>query len=170
MRQLSEAFQGLDYECKREVLGPWPSLLLVVSADSFSHRIDTKSFRSHDVKKRLDSRVMEYGQKAIIKFLTNESVDAHEIHMRLSAPFAEQTDALPIIQFPVSEIQRGREDLLDKHRSGRPALDYIDTKITSIFEKVSIKSVPSISQVPNVDHATMLHCLHKKLGFKTCCL
>jgi hypothetical protein len=40
---------------------------------------------------------MEREQRVIIKFLTNESVDAHEIQMRLSAHFAEQTYALPDI-------------------------------------------------------------------------
>jgi hypothetical protein len=54
---------------------------------------------------------MEYKQKAIIKFLTSESVDAHKIHTRLSAEFDEQTDALGTIQFWVRGIQRGREDL-----------------------------------------------------------
>jgi hypothetical protein len=29
----------------------------------------------------------------IIKFLINESVDAHEIHARVSGQFGEQTDA-----------------------------------------------------------------------------
>jgi hypothetical protein len=63
----------------------------------------------------------------IIKFQTKESADAHEIHMRLSAQFGEQTYALRTIQFWVREMQRDREDFHDEHRSGRPVFDYIDT-------------------------------------------
>jgi hypothetical protein len=50
---------------------------------------------------------MEYEQRIIIKFLTNESVEAHEIHMRLNAEFGAQTYALRTIEFWVHEIQRG---------------------------------------------------------------
>jgi hypothetical protein len=70
----------------------------------------------------------------------------------------------------VREIQHGREDLHDKHRSGRPAPDYIDTKIISIIEEAPFESVRSIAQVLNVDHATELHRLYEKLGFNFYCL
>jgi hypothetical protein len=62
-------------------------------------------------------------QRVIVKFLTNEFVDAHEIHTRLSAQFNEQTDALRTIQCSVRERQRGRENLHDECRSGRSVLD-----------------------------------------------
>jgi hypothetical protein len=113
---------------------------------------------------------MEYEQRVFIKLLTNESVDAHKIYTRLSAQFGEQTDALRTIQFPVREIQRGREDLHDEHRSGRLALDCIDTQTISILEKVPFESACSTAQVLNVDHATVLHRLHEKVRFKSYCL
>jgi hypothetical protein len=47
---------------------------------------------------------MEYEQRVIIKFLTNESVHAHEIHRRLMAQFSERTYALRTIQLRVREI------------------------------------------------------------------
>jgi hypothetical protein len=50
---------------------------------------------------------MEYEQRLIIKFLKNESVDAHEIHMRLSAQFGGQIYTLHTIRFWVREMQRG---------------------------------------------------------------
>jgi hypothetical protein len=58
-------------------------------------------FCSHDVKGRLDSCVMEYNQKIIVKFLANESVDTDEIHTRLITQFGKQTSALRRIQFSV---------------------------------------------------------------------
>jgi hypothetical protein len=88
----------------------------------------------------------------------------------LSAQFGEQTGALRTIKFLVREIQGVREDLDDEHRSGRPVLDYIDTKIMSILEKAPFESAHSIAQVLNVDHATVLHPLHEKMGFKSYCL
>jgi hypothetical protein len=74
---------------------------------------------------------MEYWQKVIIKFLTYESVDAHENHMRLSAELGEQTYASSVIQFWGRQIQRPREDFHDEHRSGRPGPGCIETKIIS---------------------------------------
>jgi predicted alpha/beta-fold hydrolase len=106
---------------------------------------------------------MKYGQRVIIKILTNEPVDAHEIRTKLSAQFGGQTYALHMIQFLVREIQRSREDFLDEHRSGRPAPDYIDTKIISLLEDAPFEAARSISQVLNVDHATVLHRLYEKL-------
>jgi hypothetical protein len=106
---------------------------------------------------------MESEQRVIIKFLTNKSVDAHEIHTRLSALFGEQTYALRPIQFWVRETQCGREDLHDDHRSGRPALDYIDGKIISILAKVPFESANSIGQVLNMDDATVFHRLHDNM-------
>jgi hypothetical protein len=74
------------------------------------------------------------------------------------------------IQFWVREIQRGWEDLHDEYRSGRPALDYIGTKIISILEKALFESACSIAQVLNVDHAIVLHRVHEKLGLRSYCL
>jgi hypothetical protein len=91
VRQSSEAFPGLDHECRREVFGPEPRFYMIVSADSFSNRTYTNFFRSHDLKRCLAEDVIENDQKAIIKFPTNESVDTHEICMRLRAQFGEQT-------------------------------------------------------------------------------
>jgi hypothetical protein len=93
-------------------------------------------------------------QRVIIKFLTNEFVDAREIRMRLSAQFGEQIYAL----------------LHDGHPSVRPAFDYIDTKIISILKKAPFESARSIAQVLNVNHATLLHYLHEMFEFKSYCL
>jgi hypothetical protein len=62
-------------------------------------------------------------------------------------------------------MQRGGEDVHGEHRSARPAVDYINTKIVSILEKVPFKCARSIAQVLNVDHATLLHRLQEKLEF-----
>jgi hypothetical protein len=68
------------------------------------------------------------------------------------------------------KIQRGREDLHDEHGSGKPAFDYMDTKVISILEKARFESERSIAHVLNVDHVTVLHRFARKLGFKSYCL
>jgi hypothetical protein len=113
---------------------------------------------------------MEYVQRVIIKFLTNEFVDAGEIHTRLSAQFGEQSYVLHTVQLWVGERQHGGEDLHDDHRSGSPTIDYIDTKIISILEKAPFESARPIAQVLNMDSVTVLQNLREKLGFKSYCL
>jgi hypothetical protein len=44
MHQSSEAFLGLGDECRREVLGPWPRVDMIVSADSFSDQLYARFF------------------------------------------------------------------------------------------------------------------------------
>jgi hypothetical protein len=106
----------------------------------------------------------------IIKFPTNESVDAREIHTKLNAQFGVQTYALHKIQFWVGETQHSREDIHDAYRSGRPALDYINKNNISILKNAPFKSAGSISRVLSVEHATVLHRLQETLGSKSCCL
>lgn len=141
---VSEAFPDLSHECRREVLGPELRFYMIVWADSFSNRVYTWVFWSHDVKRRLNSPVMESEQRAIIKFLTNESVDTHKIRMKLHARFGEEIYALNRIQFWMHKIQRGWEDLHDEYHFGRPALGYIETKHASRLEKVPFESARSI--------------------------
>jgi hypothetical protein len=107
--------------------------------------------------------------KVIVKFLTNESVGAHEIHARSTAQFGEQTYGFARSNSGCVRYNAA-EKLHDEHRSGRPAPDCINTKIVSILEKAPFEFAPSIAQALNVDHAAMLHCLHEKLGFKSYCL
>jgi hypothetical protein len=99
LRQSSEAFPGLDHECRRELLGPWPRFYMIISVNSFSNPIDPRFFRSYDVKRGLDDGVMEYEQGVVIKFLTDQFIDHHKIHTRLSAQFSEQTYTLRTIKF-----------------------------------------------------------------------
>jgi hypothetical protein len=108
IRQSSEAFPGLNHECRREIPCVWPRFDVIVSADSFSNRSHARFFRSCNAKRHLDYCVMEQEQRMIIKFPRNESVDAHKIYMRRQAQFGEQNSALRTTQFWMREIQRRR--------------------------------------------------------------
>jgi DNA-binding MurR/RpiR family transcriptional regulator len=74
------------------------------------------------------------------------------------------------VQFGIAEDRRGRADLHDEHRSGRPSLDHIDSKILAILDRVLFESARSIAETLDVDHATVLHHFENKLGFKSYCL
>jgi histone-lysine N-methyltransferase SETMAR len=113
---------------------------------------------------------MEYEQRVIIKFLAIEKVDAREIARRLRVAFGEDAYALRTVQFWMAEVRRGREDLHDEHRPGRPPLDHIDSRILALLDRAPFESARSMAEVLHVDHATILRHLHEKLGFKSYCV
>jgi transposase len=110
---------------------------------------------------------VELEQRIIIQCLMRENMDTHEILAELQAHFEDKAYALPTVRFWIGEVRRGREDLSDKHRSGRPALDHIDTQILHILGKSPFESARSIAQTLNTLHHVVLHYLHEVLGFKS---
>jgi transposase len=76
--------------------------------------------------------LMEYGQRVIIKFLFNEGADARQIAQRLRAQFHENADALRTVQFWITELRRGREDLHDEPRTGRSSAENLPPKIQEL--------------------------------------
>jgi hypothetical protein len=102
-----------------------------------------------------------------IKFLTNESLDAHEILAKLQIHLQEKAYALPTIWFWMSEVQRGCEDVHDEDRSGRPPLDDIDATILRVLHKFSFELARSIAQIVNSKHSPVWHDLHKGPGFQS---
>jgi DNA-binding MurR/RpiR family transcriptional regulator len=72
-----------------------------------------------------------------------------------------------MIQFWITEIRSGRQDLHDKICSGRSPLDNLDSKIVAILDKTPFESSRSISARLNVMQSTVLRYLDKSLGFKS---
>jgi hypothetical protein len=54
---------------------------------------------------------VELEQRIIIKFLTKENLDAHEILGKLQAPFEDKAYALRTVRFWMGEVRRGQEEL-----------------------------------------------------------
>jgi transposase len=75
---------------------------------------------------------MDYEQRVIIKFLSNDGLEAHQIAEKLKAQFSEGAYSLSAVQFWMAEVQRGREDLHDEPRPGRPSSDCLSARIQEI--------------------------------------
>jgi hypothetical protein len=118
---------------------------------------------------------MEYDQRVIIKFLLNERPDAGDIADRLQAQFDEHAYKLRMIQFRITEVWLGHQDLHDEIRTRRPSelqtfrppLDDLDAKILTILNKSPFKSFYSITETLRVAHSTMLLYLHDSVGFRS---
>jgi hypothetical protein len=107
---------------------------------------------------------MEHDQRVIIKFLWNERVDARQIADRLQAQFVEHAYQLRTVQFWITEIRVGRQDLDDKIRNGRLPLNDLDDEISAILDKAPFESAHSISERLLVAHLTVLQHLYESLG------
>jgi hypothetical protein len=110
---------------------------------------------------------MEYNEKVIIWFLSNEGIAADEITIRLQARFAEHAYKLRIVRFWIDEVWFGRQDLHDEIRTRRPPLDDVDAKILAILNKSHFESTRSIVERLRVSYITVLNYLHLSIGFKS---
>jgi hypothetical protein len=73
--------------------------------------------------------MMEYDQRVITRFLSNEGIASDKITTRLQIQFAEHAYKLRTVRFWIGEVQFGRQDLRDEIRTRRPPLDDVDAKI-----------------------------------------
>jgi hypothetical protein len=110
---------------------------------------------------------MEYDQRVIIRFLSNEGIAADEITTRLQAQFAEHMYKLRTGRFEIGEVRFGHQDLHDEIRTGRPPLDDVDAKILAFLNKSPLESARSIAETLRVSHAIVLNHLHLSIGFKS---
>jgi hypothetical protein len=76
--------------------------------------------------------MMEYDQRVIRRFLSNEGIVADETITKLHAQFAEYVYKLRTLRFWIGEVRVGRQDLHAEIPTGRPPLDDIDAKILAI--------------------------------------
>jgi hypothetical protein len=72
-----------------------------------------------------------------------------------------------MVQFWITEVRLGRQDLHDKIRTGRPPLDDLDAKIPAIFDKSPLELARSIAETLCVAHPKVLLHLHDSIGFRS---
>jgi hypothetical protein len=109
---------------------------------------------------------MEYDQRVIVWFLSNEGIADDEIISRLQAQFAEHAYKFRTVWFWIGEVWFGRHDLHDEICTGRPPLDDVDAKILAFLNKSPFESARSIAERLRVSHAIMLDYLHLSIDFK----
>ena len=107
-----------------------------------------------------------YQQRVIIRFLHRERVQPGEIHRRLATQPCEDLYSKRSIEWWCAQFVCGREDIEDDHRSGRPPIDHLDTKILACLESEPFQSAYSLAEALGVSHATVLNRLHNSLGMK----
>jgi hypothetical protein len=110
---------------------------------------------------------MEYEQRLIIKFLFNEGDNAHQIAERLIVQFHEDAYALRTVPFWITELRRGREDLHDEPRTGRPLAENFPTKIQELLEENPFESARLMAGIIQVSHSTVLKHLYEDLEFQS---
>jgi hypothetical protein len=110
---------------------------------------------------------MEYDQRVIIKFLLNEKANARDIVDRLQIQFGEHVYKLQMVQFWITDVWFGRQDLHDEICTERPPLDDLDAKIMAILDKSPFKSTHSITETLHTAHSTVLLHLHDFVGFRS---
>jgi hypothetical protein len=110
---------------------------------------------------------MELEQKIIIKFPTNEGLEARQILAKLQAHCGSRAYALRTVRFWIGEVRRGREDLHDEHHPRRPLLDVLDTAILGIIGKSLFESAACLAQTLKISHSAVLHHLHERLESKS---
>jgi hypothetical protein len=89
---------------------------------------------------------MECEQRLIMKFLFNDSLDAHQITEKLSAQFNEDAYSLRTVHFWVGALRRGRQDLHDAHRSGRRPDEHLATRIPEWVDENPSESAESLAE------------------------
>jgi hypothetical protein len=83
---------------------------------------------------------MHCHQRIIIKILLNERAGGGNSADRRQAQFREHTSQLRTVQFWITEVRMGHQDLHDEICGGRLPPDNLDAKILSILDKSSFES------------------------------
>jgi hypothetical protein len=81
----------------------------------------------------------------IIRFPANRHWGANKIAAARKEDVGQDSDVLRTAQGWLVEIQRGRQELHDLHRSGRPLLDHIDAQILVGLQKWPFESCRSLA-------------------------
>jgi hypothetical protein len=109
---------------------------------------------------------MDDAQKVIITFPLNKGPEARDIADRLQAQFGQHVYSHRAIQFWITEVRFGRQDLHDEISTGRSPLDDFNAKIRALSDRSLLESARSISEILRVVHSTILLHLHDSTDFR----
>jgi hypothetical protein len=103
----------------------------------------------------------------IIEFPWNERADTRQIAARLQTQFVKHDYQFRTVQFWITEIRRGCQDLYDEIRGGRHPLDDFDGKFLATLNKYLFESAQSMAERLIVAYSTVLQYLRESLGLKS---
>jgi transposase len=110
-------------------------------------------------------KYLQLEQRIIIKFLRKEGLATDQIVSKLQEHYHEHAYEDRTVRFWMTELERGREDLRDAPRTGRPPLEDIDDPILDLVNKYPFESVRSIAQTLGLAASTVLRHLTGNLGY-----
>ena len=109
---------------------------------------------------------MDIEQRFVIKFLLRKNFKNEEIITELQTVYGDDVYSQSSIYFWISEIRRGRTDLLNQQSSGRPIDHQIDHLILKELEIDPFVSARMIAKRIRVAVSTVTNHLHNSLKMK----
>jgi hypothetical protein len=92
----------------------------------------------------------------IILFLGKERILPEDIYTCLEALFGDAIDSKRSIRPWCQYVRRGREDLHDEVRSGRPSIDFLDIRILALLDEQPFHSIYSVAKALGLSDSTIL--------------
>ncbi len=99
-------------------------------------------------------------QRYFIKCLYLSGDSAHQIIEKLREWFGDDALHRTQIYFWIAEVKRGREDLSDVPRAGRPRDEIVDCEIKSILQLHPYATIRMIASIVNKSPDTVFNHLH----------
>ena len=104
-------------------------------------------------------------QRYFIKCLYLSGETPHQIIEKIAEWFGEEAMHRTQVYFWIGELKRGRQDLSDAPRSGRPKKDEIDIEIKSILDLHPYATIRMIASIVSCSTSTVLNHLYT-MGYK----
>jgi histone-lysine N-methyltransferase SETMAR len=118
------------------------------------------------------STVEKIAYRAVIRFLTLESVPPKEIHQRMLRVYGNECPSYTTVKTWAAETRRGREFLEDEDRSGRPS-DVITAENIQAIETLVLEdrrsTVVLLATTTGISVGSVATILHKHLGLTKVC-
>ena len=108
---------------------------------------------------------MELEQRAVIFFLTKKGFKLTQIQNELTSVYNKEAFNVYKIKYWIHQYKIGRKSIHDEPKSGRPPIDYIDTKIISALADEPYHSTNTLSEFLGIPKSTIKDHL-KILGYK----